>query len=257
MDFKNIIYTKQDGIATIKFNRPRVLNALSTAAWEEIWTALDDIEKDDAMRVAVLTGEGRAFCVGDDIFEHGEISQSLDSMKNFVLRVEANMNRVEQLSKPVIAAVNGMAIGAGCELVLCTDVVVASEKATFGLPEGKIGSIAGVAVFKLPSIVGTKKAKELILTGETIDATEALRIGMINKVVPEDDLETEVTKMAQKIRSLAPVSAQLSKEMINLTGMRLDADRAADLAIRIMSTNDFKEGFESFMNRRPPQFTGR
>lgn len=256
MEFKNIVYSKSEGIATVKFNRPKMFNSLSVATWKEIGAALDDVEKDSAVRVVILTGEGKAFSAGDDISEFGELSKDPKTMNDFARMVVESMDRVEHLSKPVIASVNGMAMGGGCELVLCSDVVIASDKAVFGLPEGLIGAIAGVAVFKLPKIVGTKKAKELILTGSTIDASEAYRIGMINKVVPHDQLEAETLKMAKKMAAMAPISAKVAKEMINLTSGKLDLDRAADIASRIMTTNDFKEGFDAFMNKRPPVFKG-
>lgn len=254
MGFENIAYSKNDGIGTIKLNRPKMFNSLSVATWKEINAALDDIEKDNEVRVVILTGEGKAFSAGDDITEFGQLAQNEDSMKNFACMVADTMDRIEYFAKPVIAAVNGMAMGGGCELTLCSDVVVASEQAVFGLPEGKIGAIAGVAVFKLPHIVGTKKAKELILTGDTIDAAEALRIGMVNKVVPPDQLEAEAMKMAKKMCTMGPISAQVSKEMINQSSGRLT--QSADIAMRIMTTNDFKEGFDAFMNKRAPQFKG-
>lgn len=256
MEFQNIAYSKSEGIATIKLNRPKMFNSLSVATWKEIGAALDDAEKDSAVRVVILTGEGKAFSAGDDISEFGELSRDPAKMKEFARLVVSSMDRVEHLSKPVLAAVNGMAMGGGCELVICSDIAIASDKAVFGLPEAQIGAIAGVAVFKLPKIVGTKKAKELILTGNTIDANEAFRMGMINKVVPHDQLEAETLKMARKIAAMAPISARVSKEMINLHPGKLDPEQGVDMAMKIMTTNDFKEGFAAFMQKRPPVYKG-
>ncbi|MDD5094640.1 MAG: enoyl-CoA hydratase/isomerase family protein [Dehalococcoidia bacterium] len=257
MDFKNIAYTKKEGIATLKLNRPQVFNSLSMATWSEIGAALDAIEADNEVRVVILTGEGKAFSAGDDISEFGEIAKDPEKIKWLARMVPQAMDRIEHLKKPVIASVNGMAMGGGCELVLVSDIVVASEKARFGLPEVMIGAIAGVAVFKLPHIVGVKRAKEMLLTGDTIDAQEAYRIGMVNKVVPHDQLEAETLKMAKKISAAAPVSASVTKEMINVTSGKLDLDRSVDIGNRVMTTADFQEGFAAFMSKRPPVYKGK
>ena len=257
MNFENIIYTKSDGVATIKFNRPNALNSLSIATWKEINAALDDVETDEGVKAVILTGEGKAFSAGDDIAEFAEISKAVDSIKDFVRLVIGTMTRLEKLPRPVIAAVNGLAMGGGCELTLASDITIASEKAKFGLPEAMISAIAGFAVDRLPKMVGTKKAAELTLTGDTIDANEACRLGIVNKVVAPEELEAEAIKMAKKIGQLAPLAARATKKQVNKTRGEFDLDGCVEVALKLLTSEDFKEGFDAFMNKRAPVFKGK
>jgi enoyl-CoA hydratase len=256
MDFKNIVYSKSEGIATIKFNRPDTLNALSVATWTELNAALDDAETDRGIKVLILTGEGKAFSSGDDISEFAEVSKTKVSSQAFVTKVLSCMVRVEKMTKPVIAAVNGLAMGGGCELVLASDIVIASDKAKFGLPEARIGAIAGFAVHRLPPLVGAKKAMELLLTCDSIDANEACRIGIVSKVVPADKLEAEARIMAKKITQIAPLAATGVKSLINSDAAGKGITESIAAGTFLLATDDFKEGFDAFLNKRAPVYKG-
>lgn len=257
MEYKNIVYSKSDGVATIKFNRPDAFNALSVATWKEMNAALDDVESDEGVKAVILTGEGNAFSAGDDIAEFQEISQAADSIKEFVQLVIGTMVRLEQLPRPVIAAVNGLAMGGGCELTLASDITIASEKAKFGLPEAMISAFAGFAVDRLPKMIGTKKAAELTLTGSPIDANEAYRLGIVNKVVAPEELEAESIKMAKQIGQLAPLAARATKKQVNKTRGEFDLDGCVEVALSLLTSEDFKEGFDAFMNKRTPVYKGK
>ncbi len=257
MDFKNIIYTKNEGIATIKFNRPKSLNSLDRAAWQEFQAAITDAEADNDVRVIILTGEGKAFSSGDDIAEFAEIAKTVDGIQDFARMVLKNQVHMEKLSKPVISAVNGLCMGGGFELALSTDIIIACDKAKFGLPEAMICAIGAFGTDRLPKIVGSKKAAELLLGCDPIDANEAYRLGIVNKVVPLEDLEAEAIAMAKKICRISPLAAKANKKAINRTRGVLDIEGYVNVATELLTSEDFKEGFDAFLNKRPPVFKGR
>lgn len=257
MNFETIIYEKKEGIATITLNRPHKLNALSLATYEELDRALDAAEADPEVKVLVLTGAGdRAFCAGDDIntFEGFTPASARSFLKKVLMPI---FLKIEKLDKPVIAAVNGMALGGGFELALISDITIASEKATFGLPEPRLGLYSVLGVIRLADAIGVKRARELMLTCDTIDAREAERIGLVNKVVPADQLEAAARETAQKIMSIAPLSASLTKAALNRMLGGEDIEYSMEALAFLFCTEDHKEGFDAFMKRRKPEFKER
>jgi len=254
MDLKNIILEKEDGIATITFNRPDALNALNNETRLEFRNAMSDIQKDDDIKVVIVTGAGRAFIAGSDIKE----------LKNTTPLEAHNITRlgeiIENLEKPVIAAVNGFALGGGCEIAMACDIIIASEKAKFGQPEINIGVIpGGGGTQRLQRIVGVHKAKELVFTGDIIDAKEAERIGFVNKVVPADKLETIVKEIAKKIAGKSSAAIKLAKAAIN-RGMRTNLETGLEYEKELYSlsltTEDKAEGIAAFIEKREPKYKG-
>ena len=263
MEFKNIIYAKDDekGMARIIINRPEVRNALNQATRAEIREAVDDLKKDKNVRVVTITGAGdKAFVAGADITEFKGATPVTMEERASTLGQQL-YNDIESLPMPAIAMINGFCLGGGNELAMACDIRIASENARFGQPEINLGFIpGGGASVRLPRLVGWGKAKELIYTGRIIDAAEAERIGLVDKVVPQDKLEEEVNQLAESIASKSPLITRLAKKAIN-TGMYTDL--AAGLAYEkgyfalCFSTEDFREGVDAFMEKRKPMFEGR
>lgn len=255
MDFKNIIIQRRvNGIVSVTFNRPEVLNALNMETRLEFQNAIEEIRKDDTVKVVTITGAGRAFIAGSDIRELSETSP-LDA-RNIVRLGEL----VENLEKPVIAAVNGYALGGGCEVAMACDIVIASEHAKFGQTESNLGIIpGGGGTQRLPRLVGVHKAKELIFTGDLIDANEAERIGLANRVVPADQLETAVTEIAEKIASKSTLGIKLAKAAINQalrTDLATGLSYEKELYSLSLSSEDKVEGIAAFLEKRKPNFRG-
>jgi len=260
MEFKNIIYAKEKGVARITINRPEVRNALNRATRSELSYAIEEIEKDKDIRVVIITGAGdKAFISGADITEFREATPITIQEYTSTLGQEL-YNRIEDISIPVIAMINGFCLGGGLELAMCCDIRIASENAKFGQPEIKVGFIpGGGGTQRLPRLVGWGKAKELIYTGQIIDAVEAERIGLVEKVVPQDKLEEEVNQLAESIASKSPLIIKLAKKTIN-RGMYTDL--AAGLNCERLTfalcfaTEDRKEGINAFLEKRSPEFKG-
>ena len=258
MSFENLIVEVQDGIATLTINREKVLNALNTATLMELSEAFYELDEDPDVNVIILTGAGKAFVAGADITE----MQPLDAIegRKFGMLGQSVFTQVENLSKPVIAAVNGFALGGGTELALACDIIYASEKAKFGQPEVGLGVTPGFGgTQRLPRRVGMAMAKEIIYTGRIINAEDALRIGLANKMVPPDVLMEEVMNLAKEIASKGQVSVRLAKAAIN-RGMDVDINSAlsleADAFGLCFSTHDQKEGMTAFVEKRRPEFKG-
>ncbi len=255
MNFENIILEKQGPLATLTFNRPDALNALNNQTRAEFRTALADVAADDTIFVLILTGNGRAFVAGSDIKELRRTTP-LDAHK--ILRLG---EVIEKLPKPVIAAVNGFAMGGGCEIVMACDIIVASEKAKFGQPEINLGIIpGGGGTQRLPRLVGVCKAKELILTGDVISASEAERIGLVNKVVPLDELIPTVTAMATKIAAKSQAAVRIAKAAINRgmqTGLESGLAYEREMYSLSLSLEDKEEGINAFVEKREPLFKHR
>ena len=258
MSFENLIVEVQDGIATLTINREKVLNALNTATLMELSEAFYELDEDPDVNVIILTGAGKSFVAGADITE----MQPLDAIegRKFGMLGQSVFTQIENLSKPVIAAVNGFALGGGTELALACDIIYASEKAKFGQPEVGLGVTPGFGgTQRLPRRVGMAMAKEIIYTGRIINAEDALRIGLANKVVPPDALMEEVMNLAKEIASKGQVSVRLAKAAIN-RGMDVDINSALSLEVDAFglcfSTHDQKEGMTAVVEKRRPEFKG-
>jgi len=260
MEFKNILYEKSEGIATITINRPEKLNAMDQETVQEILSALDDAEKDENIRVVVITGAGdRAFSAGADI--SGMKGRTpLDSRKSSQLGQQP-MNRVEDLEKPVIAAINGYALGGGLELAMACDFRIASENARLGQPEINIGLVPGWGgTQRLPRFVGKALAKEMIFTGRMIDAKIAEQHGLVNKVVPAAQLKSAVQELATELLNKPPVAIKVAKQLINNsteTNLRIGLTHESEAFGILGSTEDFKEGTTAFLEKRKPKFKGK
>jgi enoyl-CoA hydratase len=250
----------EDGIATVTINRPDKLNALNAATIDELATVVDEIARRDDVRGAIVTGAGaKAFVAGADI---GELAQMgpIDGIE--VSRQGQRVFRAIELSrKPIIAAINGFALGGGCELALACHLRLAAESAKFGLPEVKLGIIPGYGgTLRLPRIVGKGRALELILTGEMIDAAEAHRIGLVNRVVPQDELLGAARSLMQTILKNGPVALALAIECTT-RGLEMDLDDGLALESNLFgllaATEDMREGMGAFLEKRRAEFSGR
>ena len=243
--------TKKNNIAVITMNRPEALNALNKAVFAEFEAALDDVEKDNDVYVVIITGAGRAFIAGADIGEMAPMNVAeglaFSELGNRILL------RVDLMEKPTIAAVNGFALGGGCEMALACDIRLASEKAKFGQPEVGLGIIPGFGgTQRMARIIGTGPAMELIYTADTIDANRALEIGMVNHVVPADQLMDEAMKLANKIAKNAPIAVRNCKKAIN-DGLDADMDQAVVIEEKLFrdcfETEDQKYGMAFFLDK--------
>ena len=264
MGFADIIYQKDGAIAIIKINCPKVLNAVRDQVWREISVALADAKEDNSVRALIITGEGRAFSVGADIKELGQFFSGkinfLEVREN-VLRMQRVTREIMSLPKPVIAAVNGYAMGAGAEIAIACDFRIASENAVFGFPEVKVGLLETNGVTHiLPRLVGLGKAKELMMTGDEIDANEANRIGLVERVVPHQSLMEEAKKFGEKIAANAPLSVSLVKACLN-KGAETDLETAllceTEALMACSFTEDVREGALAFLENRKPAFMGK
>jgi len=260
MTYENLVVESRDGIAFVTINRPDKLNALNDATVAEIDAAFAAIAADPATRGVVLTGAGeKAFVAGADIAELA--TQSPVDGKERSIRGQRVLDRIERLGKPVIAAVNGFALGGGCELAMACHVRIASENAKMGTPEVKLGIMCGYAgTQRLPRLVGKGRALEMLLTGEMVDAAEALRIGLVNRVVPREKLLAEAEALMRKMLANGPVSLRFTLEAVN-DGLETGFDEAerqeATLFGLICTTEDMKEGTRAFLEKRPARFQGK
>lgn len=260
MEFKYIIYEKSEGIATLTLNRPEALNAFNKEVVEEVLQALEDIKADENIRVAILTGTGeKAFSAGADI----KAMKGMNALKarELSLMGEKLCNALENLEKPVIAAINGYALGGGLEVAMACDIRIASETARMGQTEINIGLIPGWGgTPRLPRLIGKTKAKELIFTGRIIDAKTAEQLGIVNMVVPTDKLKEAVREFALEIASKAPVAIKVAKSLID-KGSEISLDAAIALEREgfgvVASTEDLQEGVSAFIEKRKPTFKGK
>jgi enoyl-CoA hydratase len=260
MEFKNTFYEKSDGIATITINRPQALNALNEETIREIMARLKDATEDENVKAIIITGAGdRAFSAGADL----NMMRNVNPVKAVELsRLGQQLcDQIEALGKPVIAAINGYALGGGLELAMACDLRVASENAQLGQPEINVGLIPGWGgTQRLPRYVGKGIAKEMIFTGKRIDAETAERLGLINMVVPADQLKSKVRELALELTAKPPIAIKLSKALINdsiETRPEAGLWQEAEAFGIVASTEDFKEGVSAFLEKRKPQFKGR
>ena len=263
MSYEKIRYEKEEGIGIVTLNRPDRLNALSFQMKDELSAVFDEIEKDDEVRVVILTGGKKAFSSGADIKERTSDKRAGSQYEYYFMQKKSHefYSKIENFEKPVIAAISGVAVGGGCELSMVCDLRIASDSARFGVPEVKIGIIpAAGGTQRLPRLIGVTKAKELLFTGDFIDAQEAYRLGLVNRVVPVDDLMDEAKALAGKLLSNPPLSIKFAKRAVN-TGMQLDLASALDYetycAAMLAFSEDRQEGFKAFVEKRKPLFKGR
>lgn len=263
MAYQEIIYTVENHVATLTLNRPEKMNALTRVTYQEMEQAFRDANGDDNVRAVIVTGAGRGFCSGDDVRampapEEGEPTERRIQTKG---RPTPVVSVIMGMDKPLIAAVNGAAVGWGMDLALICDIRIASDKARFGevyVLRGLIPDVAGF--YLLPRIVGLEKANELLFTGDIIDAEEALRIGLVSKVVPHEELMSATRELAEKIAKNPPLAVRMSKEAVR-KGLSLNLDMMGEYhsyALGILfRTEDFKEGSTAVLERRQPVFKGR
>lgn len=259
MSYENIIFTREDGVAVIKFNRPKALNAINPDLLREFNAALTEIEEDASVKVLVLTGEGeKAFVAGADISHMVNLNPI--QAREFSRAGQDTFFRIERLPIPVIACVNGFALGGGSEIAMSCDFIYAGEKAKFGQPEITLGIIPGFGgTQRLSRLVGKPMAKELCFTGAIIGAAEAKEIGMANRVFPDDTLWDETMKVAKKIATMGKVSLKAAKDCIE-RGYDVDVKDGcfmeSDAFGLCMSSPDGKEGMSAFLEKRKPDFKG-
>ncbi|WP_338128928.1 enoyl-CoA hydratase-related protein [Bradyrhizobium brasilense] len=256
----NVLYERRGAIAHVTINRPKVLNALNTPTWKDLRTAFEAARDDAAVRGVILTGAGeKAFIAGADISELARAS-AIDAERSSRYGQEV-LDLVENLGKPAIAAINGFALGGGCETAMACTIRIAVEHAKFGQPEVKLGLLpGGGGTQRLPRLVGKGRALQLILSGETISAQEAYRIGLVNEIVPAADLIARAEAMLNMIASNAPIAVKQSLEAVN-KGMDTSQSEGFVLEASYFGlcagTEDKKEGTSAFLEKRVPQFLGR
>jgi enoyl-CoA hydratase len=258
--YQTLLYEKKDGIGTVTLNRPDKLNALNSTVYKELYDVFEAIENDAEVRAVVLTGAGeRAFCAGSDVAEMQNMGPL--EIQRFMATIRKTSDFIYALTKPTIAAVNGYALGGGCELSMCCDMRIASDRARFGQPEITLGLIPGASgTQRLPRLIGAAKAKEMIFLGDYIDAATALNLGLVNKVVPREKLMEEALAWAARLASMSGPVLAMAKMAIN-TG--LDTNIASGLSIEAkcnalcFATEDRKEGMDAFLGKRKAVFKNR
>jgi enoyl-CoA hydratase len=248
---------KDDGVALLTINRPEALNAMNVAMLAELGEAIEQVESDDEVRVLVITGAGKAFVAGADIAHMSGFCPQ--QAKEWSELGQRTLGKIENMKKPVIAAVNGYALGGGTELALACDIRVASDRAVFGQPEVKLGMIAGFGgTQRLTRLVGPGRAKEMLFTGDHYDAESACKMGLVNKVVPADELLDYCLDLAKRIAGRGPQAVRLSKEAVN-HGQDMELEKALQLESGlyavVFSTDEPREGCAAFLEKREPKWT--
>ncbi len=258
MEYQNLIVENEGPVAVVTVNRPEVRNALDAPTWSELDGLIDELEKNDEIRVVIITGAGeKAFVAGADVRTLRERSM-VATLRGEGQRI---LNRWEAMDKVTIAAINGFALGGGCELALVCDMRIAAEKAILGLPEINLAILPGAGgTQRLTRLVGAGKAKEMILTGHLLKAPEALSVGLVNKVVPDAELMSSAREMAKKVIAKGPLAVKLAKAAINSGA---NADLQTGLIIEklaqtiLFSTEDRLEGIDAFLEKRPAVYQGK
>lgn len=259
---ETVVYESSDGIATVTLNRPERMNALSRTMMGDLERIFYDIARRDEPQCLILTGAGgRAFCAGADIRERAGASPRGVATWVELDRTRRLFRGVEQFERPTIAAIDGVAVGGGLELALCCDLRIGSPSARIGLTELRLGAIpAAGGTQRLPRLIGAARAKELLFTAEIVSADEALRLGVLNRVVTSDRLLAEAREIAARIASLAPLATMLAKRAVD-EGMQVGLDTGLEIercaAAMLMETDDRKEGMRAFVEKRAPRFAGR
>ncbi|MDY0219908.1 MAG: enoyl-CoA hydratase-related protein [Desulfobacterium sp.] len=254
-----ILRQEEPGIAILTLNRPQAMNSLNFAMLNQLSSAVDDLTFRDDIRCLIITGAGdRAFCAGADLKERASLSQN--EVKRFILTIRNLLTSIQNFSKPVIAAVNGIALGGGTELALASDIRIAATTAVMGLTETRLAIIpGGGGTQRLPRIIGIAKAKELIFTGRRVDGKEALEIGLVNQICAPQDLLDQCLAMAEMIKETGPIAVEMAKYAIN---QGIETDLATGLAIEsnayrvTIPTKDRVEGLTAFREKRKPVYRG-
>ena len=260
MTYKTLLYEKADGIAKVTLNRPEALNALNSDVYNELYDVFESIEHDESVRVVILTGSGeKAFAAGSDVAEMANMDPI--AAQKFMATIRKASDRVYNLSKPVIAAISGYALGGGCELAMCCDLRIASERARFGQPEINLGLIPGACgTQRLPRLIGMAKAKEMIYLGDMIKADEALNLGLVNKVVPPENLMEAAMEWAKKLASKSSPVLAMAKTAMQ-TGIETDINSGLNIEARCdalcFATYDQKEGMKAFLEKREAKFKNK
>lgn len=258
--FTTLNLDKRDRVAVLTLDRPSVSNALNQQLMLDMDDALTVIEQDDEIRVLIITGKGKHFSAGADITEVQTYS-TFSEHEVFFRQLYEIYAKIENFSKPTIAAINGLALGGGLELTLRCDIRVASDKASFGLPEIKLGTIPGAGgTQRITSIIGVARALEMIYTGGRMSAEEAFRVGLVNRLTPPDSLMAETEAIANNIANKSPIALRIAKTLIK-DGVNMDTKTALKFeiygALLLSSTYDFKEGLNAFLEKREPNFLGK
>jgi len=260
MSFENLLLDRDGGVATITINRPKVLNALNAQTLDELRRAILELRHDDAVRAVILTGAGeKSFIAGADINELA--TQTPVSGREHAMSGQHILDLIEQMGKPVIAAINGFALGGGCELAMACTIRIAADTAKLGQPEINLGLIPGYAgTQRLTRIIGRGRALELLLTGDQVTAQEAHRLGLVNRVVPAADLMAEAKKLAATLAAKAPVAVKYILEAVH-KGVEMPFAQAqvfeATLFGLVASTEDMREGTKAFLEKRKAEFKGK
>ncbi|MDI3534839.1 MAG: 2-(1,2-epoxy,2-dihydrophenyl)acetyl-CoA isomerase [Thermosediminibacterales bacterium] len=256
---KPVLLEKKDNIATITMNRPQTLNSLQPVLIDELVNALISVQNDDSVKVAVLTGAGRAFCAGGDL-THIETIDNPVQARDYIVKAAEIVSTIVNMEKPVIAMVNGVAAGAGFNIALACDIIFCAKSVRFGQSFAKIGLIPDCGgTYFLPRAVGLHKAKELMFTGDLIDADTALKLGIVNKVIDDAELKETTYKFAEKLANGAPIALALIKKALNQSfslNLECALELEASLQCNCLQTQDNKEGINAFKEKRPPVFKG-
>jgi 2-(1,2-epoxy-1,2-dihydrophenyl)acetyl-CoA isomerase len=260
MSYETIILERKDGIATLTLNRPENLNAINQKMTEELNSAMAEIAKDTGIRALVITGAGRGFCSGFDVGDMAQAAAPIET-RNWIQMAHKTILALTDLENPVIAKVNGAAVGFGCSLAISADIIIASDSAKFSLIFSRIGLIPdGGSLFHLPRLVGPAKAKELIFTAKMIDAKEAERLGLINKAVPADELDNEVNMLAKQLAEGPTVAFGIAKKILN-EGLNMDLNSVLECEAFGQTvagtTQDAQEGVIAFLEKRKAEFRGK
>jgi enoyl-CoA hydratase len=252
MDFECIIYEKEAGIATIKLNRPQVLNAMNRQLWIDFQEALEDVKGDPEIKALIITGEGRAFSTGADLKDSKE--RTPEQYRDYLVELQETSRKIIRFEKPTIAAINGYALGSGYELALACDIRIAAEEAKIGSPEARVtSSVTGGAMRLVQDLIGPGKAKELLFTAEYIDGKEAERIGLVNRAVPLEKLMETTREMAAKIAENSPFSIKMIKQGLNMARGEVSLEALMDYEIEAclacVFTKERQDSLQRFEDR--------
>lgn len=253
MDFECILYEKEEGIAIIKLNRTKVLNAMNKQLWIDFQVALEDVKSDSEIKALIITGEGRAFSTGADLKESKD--RSIEDYRDYLVELQEATRKIIRFEKPIIAAINGYALGSGYELALACDIRIAAEDAQIGSPEARVtSSVTGGAMRLVQDLIGPGKAKELLFTAEYIDGKEAERIGLVNKAVPLEQLMEEAKEMARKIAKNSSFSIKMIKTGLNMARgeVSLEAlmDYEVEACLACVFTKERQDSLKDFEERK-------